>query len=431
MTSTRQQDTKPAAERGGSIVRVRSLLRGLLLLALVAAAGLTAVAGLPRIWRSEPASLLPQDLSGQAIIDHLSALDEAGLANVEDAALARLKNDALDQQALLYLAIVAGLRKQSGQQEALILGAARLSLRDPRTQLSAVNIALQAKNHDEALRHLDGLLRSRPELGEQLFPVLSKLVDDKDAVSFLAGTLNTRPPWRKPLFDHLVKQPDGWQTAQKLFAALRASGGETEAGEVRQLVASLIKQKNFEQAHYVWLDSLHQARLARVQNVFDGGFDMEPLNQYFDWNIRPSKNAVASIVSRPGSSANLALRAEFVGHQGFYAGVSQHLRLLPGTYALRFTVLVQKLEASRGLLWRIRCAEKNGLLAESPEIRTSGPWVPSNVLFSVPETGCSTQLLQLETVARSGLDTKLSGILYIDDITVEPISGQVPGKEGN
>lgn len=431
MTPTRQKGATPASLAASGTGRLRPLVRKLFLLTLVGAAALAAVVGLPMIWRPAPASLLPQDLTGQAIVDHLTALDEAGLASVEAAALARLKRDSLDQQALQYLAIVAGLRKQNSQQEALILGAARLSMRDPRTQLSAVNIALQAKKHDEAFRQLDGLLRARPELGEQLFPVLAKLVDDKDAVAALAATLNSRPPWRKPLFDHLVKQTEDGQAAQKLFAALRASGGESDPAEVRLLVATLIKQKNFEQAFYVWLDSLNQPRLARVQGVFDGGFDMEPLNQFFDWTIRPSKNALTSIAARPGSSTNLALRAEFVGHQGFYSGVSQLLRLSPGPYALRFSVLVQKLEASRGLVWRVKCLEENKLLSESPEIKTSGPWLPLNVMFNVPESGCATQLLQLETVARSGLDTKLSGILYIDDITVEPVSGQVSGTGGN
>lgn len=163
-----------------------------------------------------------------------------------------------------------------------------------------------------------------------------------------------------------------------------------------------------------------------MQNIFDGGFDMEPQGLYFDWTLRPAKNAQIDVLNRPGNSTNRALRLDFANYQGAFSHVTQYLRLTPGQYVLRYDVQVQNLTATRGLVWRLRCVETKTVFGESAEIVANGPWTSANALVTVPDANCATQLLQLESVARNILDTRLSGQIFLDDVALEPVTAQAP-----
>jgi hypothetical protein len=119
----------------------------------------------------------------------------------------------------------------------------------------------------------------------------------------LTKVLAASPPWRRNLISFLAQEPQGWAVMQRLFESLRKAGDETPASEMRLLLSSLESQGNFEQAYFVWLDSLDASGLARVQNVYDGGFDMEPQGLFFDWTLRRVKNAQIDILNRPGSTS--------------------------------------------------------------------------------------------------------------------------------
>jgi hypothetical protein len=415
-------------ERVGGRGRMARLL---VLLALAAGVTLNLVAGFLVVWQPDLKDPLPDGLSGQALVEHLNALDSAGISALEAHALQKLGRNAMDPDALQYLGIAAGLRKDTARQETLALAAARLTLRDPRIQMTAVNIALKARKYDDALRAMDGLLRARPELLSQFVPVLSDLISSDDAVSSVARTVAQMPAWRPALMAELFKQPDGWQLAYRLANAQRQIGSEPIPGEMRQILTALIKSGAFEQAYFIWLDSLDPSALSRVRDVFDGGFELEPRNLFFDWTVAKTRNSAASVVARPGSTSDRALRIEFAGHQGFYSGVFQYLRLPPGQHVLHHEVLVQSLEASRGLVWRVSCLETGKLIAESAEIIATGPWMDVSTVFTVPAGQCDSQSLTLQTFARSGLDTKLNGVLYFDDVSVEAGPGETPSGEGN
>lgn len=404
----------------------RRVRRFALLAATACGVVIAAGVGLPSVWRLPPQNPVPEALSGQGIADYLNALDAPGIRRLEDYAFQLLQQNALDTEALQYLVVAAGLKKDTQRQEVLALNAARYTMRDSRTQLTAVNIALQKKQYDDAFFHLDGLLRARPDLGQQFYGTLAALISSNEALPALTKVLAASPPWRRNLLSFLAQEPQGWAVMQRLFESLRKAGDETPASEMRLLLSSLESQGNFEQAYFVWLDSLDASGLARVQNVYDGGFDMEPQGLFFDWTLRRVKNAQIDILNRPGNSTNRALRLDFANYQGAFSHVSQHLRLSPGQYVLHYDVQVQNLVATRGLVWRLKCVETKAAIGESAEIIANGPWTSANALVTVPDGNCATQLLQLETAARNILDTRLSGQIFIDDVALEPVTAKVP-----
>lgn len=408
--------------RGASTAVLLSVLLGLVTT--------TVALAVAQLSKTELASPVPEELDGQALVEHFSKLDEAGIADLEKYAFGLLRRNTLDGKAYQYLGIAAGLRKDLPRQEAIASAAARLTLRDPRAQLSAANIALQSRKYDEALLRLDGLLRARPELGGQFFPVLGNLVMLDDALLAVSKTLAQTPSWRRAFIESLVMQQENWPKLYKLFSGLRQAGDGPSAREMRQLIAALAKHGNHDEAYFVWLESLDQAKLARVRNVFDGGFDLDPESMLFDWTLRNGKSATSTVAMRPGSSTDRALRLDLKQHQGAFAAATQYMRLIPGNYVFSYETLVQSLEAARGLVWRVKCVEDGRLIAESAEIKAAGPWVRTTSVFTVPPEKCATQLLRLETAARQGLDTRLTGLLFVDDVSVEAVSGQTPGGEG-
>lgn len=408
---------------------MRLLFQNLLLSALLVLVVVTAALGLVQQWRAAPLNPVPSTLSGQDLITHLNSLDEAGISALETYALEKLRQNSLDPEALQYLGIVAGLRKNTSQQERLALNAARLSQRDPRTQLAAFAIALQKQNFTEALYQLDGMLRARPELEPQFFPVLSSIILRDDALVALAKTLAALPPWREKFIDYQIAQPDGWRTVLRLFRAMRDGNGRPSNLEMSHLLTALAQRRDYEQAYFVWLDALDENALARVEGVFDGGFDLDPHNQLFDWNIRPAKNALVSVESRPGSSVNRALKVDLFGHKGRFSDVYQYLRLPSGQYTMRYDVMVQSLKGPNGLAWRLRCPDDNKILAETKEISTVGPWSTTNLIIAIP-TDCTTQVLQLETAAYPGSEPMLTGTFLFDDMKIEPLEASAPAPEG-
>lgn len=160
--------------------------------------------GLPSVWRLPPQNPVPAALSGQGIADYLNGLDAPGIRRLEDYAFTLLHQNALDAEALQYLVVAGRLKKDTQRQEVLALNAARYTMRDSRTQLTAVNIALQKKQYDDAF-HLDGLLRARPDLGQQFYATLAALISSNDALPALTKVLAASPPWRRNLLSFLAR----------------------------------------------------------------------------------------------------------------------------------------------------------------------------------------------------------------------------------
>lgn len=404
--------------------------RWALLVTLCAAVLVPASVGLNSLLQSRPANPIPADLEGEKLGAYLNALDKDGIAALQSYALGRLKRNALDSDAHYFLEIVAGLQKDKNRANDLTLNAARYTLRDPRLQLAAIGLALERKNFEEALFRIDANMRARPEQSSIFFPTLAQLSAANDSAAAIAKVLNQDPPWRASFIAFLYSQNGGWRNVYHLFSVLRAGGGSAKVEERQTLLKSLIQAGEYEQAYFVWLDSLTSTELPRVLNVYDGGFDLEPHDLFFDWTLRHYDNASIGVELRPGSATNRSLKLNFFGYKGPFAGVSQYLRLAPGDYEFSYESMVLSLQATRGLTWRLRCVDQREVLLEGPEIVEAAPWTPAHAQFKIPTQGCATQLLKLETKGQAVLDTALSGTIYFDDVAISPsgASNSAPGE---
>ena len=95
------------------------------------------------------------------------------------------------------------------------------------------------------------------------------------------------------------------------------------------------------------------------------------------------------------------------------------LFLAPGDYVLSGRVRPDKLQARRGLQWRVHCsAGPSVVLGQSGEFAGTGDWREFSFPVSVPPE-CNGQVLRLFSVGQRDVDHELSGAIWFDDLALE------------
>jgi tetratricopeptide (TPR) repeat protein len=386
----------------------------LLLLLLCGLAGVAAAAQLPTVFSpSQEAPLIEggENLTPKEVSDRLTAFTKDDIAAMTQKALRKLKESPLDAQALQNLAVLLALQGEPDKTEKLHLLLARYSLRNTAAQIVAVNILSAKGNYDEALVRLDAVIRSDPAQQEPFFGSIMKLAEIPTALPAIARTLAAEPPWRKALMTYVA--------TYKLLKSLRDSGAVIQGAELRNILAAWVKGGDYERAYFVWLDLLSDEELKSLKLVYDGQFSREARNQFFDWNFGSAPNVRIGIVRRPGSAVELSLLLDFAGFKGNFSQVSQMLRLSPGIYDVSFDQMAQAFKTPGGLSWRVKCLGTSAMLGQSTAILQAVPWGRSEFSITVPEEGCETQILRLESASTAKLDTAVTGQVYFDDMRIE------------
>jgi hypothetical protein len=399
----------------GSIVRF-------ILIILSLGCFLAGALSLPGLWTAERdlGILSEQSLqeNGGEKLNALTADDRNALVRRE---MDVLRNQPLNPDALRNLALLSLLPPSSESSAPLILNLSRYSLRNPAMQMAALGVLLEAKDLPETIYRVDAVLRSEPDLKSQLYPLIAQNFLEQSGVAALTKVLATDPPWRPGFLIFLAGQP-GYETlCLELIRSLRTSASPIKANELKFIFATWIKNsKTYSRSYFVWLDQLSTEELRLAKSVYDGEFTTEPKGLYFDWTVGSSRNGRSSLVLKPGSSTDRAMLVDFVGNKDPFQNVFQYLQLTPGEYNLAFEAMSKNLVAETGLVWRVSCIGTSGNLAESQAVKNSVSWTRFNTVFKVPDSMCETQLLRLETKARSGLDTSINGQVYFDSVAISP-----------
>jgi hypothetical protein len=390
----------------------------LVVLVLLSLCGLTFL-GLPVIWQSKrESSLVDEKLSGAALQAALQALTPDQVNRFVSRELSVLALEPLETTALQNLAVLYGLRGEQERQLDIALLAPRFSKRNIGAQLIAATIKINRTQYADALEGLDELLRAHPAMGPSVFPTMAGLFQQKKGDVELIRVLKNDPAWRGAFVEYVLQNDRYKNSGYSLLTMLRKEKAEVRVGEVRSLVNSFVKAKEIDQAYFVWLDFLPTEDLHLVQSVFDGNFDRDPKNLIFDWTIVFRPNARISVVDRPGSATNQSLLLEFVGDKGQFSNVFQYLMLSPGRYDVTYEFMAQNLKTASGLVWRVRCLS-GAELGQGPKSTLSGPWADYKFEIQVPESGCTSQVLGLESSSTAALDTLISGQMYFDTFRIQ------------
>lgn len=352
-------------------------------------------------------------------VDKLSADQRAALVRREEK---RLVGEPLEHERLLDLSALASLSGDEKRAELLLLEAASRSRRDWSAQVSASRYHFVTGNIKEALVNVDSALRSDPTSGPGIYAgllaLLARGTDSAKVLSELVTVLNSNPPWRGAFMEWLAKEDKNGQAMAQIMSATRRAGGQSHVLELQQFMQGQIEQKNYDRAYFVWLDSLNDTELRKVGLIFDGKFDLQPHNLYFDWTYEPFINGDMRISQKSADVSDRILRLDFSNSERYFYHFQQLTRLLPGKYEMTGSEAADGFTSPGGLTWQIHCVGTDDVLAKSAAFNSSAPWTNFKFEINVPEAGCATQTLRLESATRALLDAKMNGTIYFDNLDI-------------
>ena len=356
----------------------------------------------------------------QRILDVLSAMPEAERSALTAREWLAVSANPLDITGLKNLAVLYFVSGDITKSNLLTVLASNRSLRDVSAQSAAFKILIDSKEYSEALYRLDGLIRAKPEKNTELMATAIAFGENAETMPFLIEVLAQNPPWRGNFLSLFCEKSFSENNVYRLFSAVNRTTSPITKIELRPFLRRLFQDGSYEKANYVWLDFLSTLELRRVATVFDGGFDLELGNLYFDWTFEPLKNVDLRIIPRAPGSTDRVLQIEFANGRSAFNQLTQILQLAPGNYLFSGEAKADQLQNEQGLVWRINCiSPSDEMVMQSSPTRGTVGWAYSEKNFTVPQQNCRIQRLHLELSAKSELDQQISGRAYFDNIRIQ------------
>jgi len=400
-------------------VQVRRLLIGTVILAgsAVALWRVLSLGIADHYARSDPARAL-QWRSDHPLALTLRAeqlIEEGDLPAARDTAQRALRADPLQWRAYRVLAELAERSGEPGRAYALYRIAARHQPRDAATRVWLFNHHIAAGQAALAVSDLDALLRARPQLIPALSGIITGVATRPETQAAFVDALVRQPPWRATVVPMLVRQASDLDGLARLIEALRRSPVGLDASTHGDWVERLIRERRYDQAYLHWVGALPDDRRKVIGNVYNGDFGHRPTDAGFDWRIESVAGAHQDILD---SGTGAALRLSFDDQRVPFRHLSQLLLLPPGHYRLAGKARAEALRSSVGLAWTLSCAEDDNIIATSEPLRGEHDWRSFTVDFSVPEARCVAQWLRLVSAARLASEQRISGSLWVDELSV-------------
>jgi hypothetical protein len=346
-----------------------------------------------------------------------AGLDAKGAAQIRRWAETVLRNDPLNSKALRVLGQLSDGNTDKNQTRQLMQAAIRRSLRESTAVYYMMQDSYFRQDYEAALRYADVLLRTRPQVADQVMPMLGELAEKREGNWKLKQLLATNPPWRGQFFASLPSVTSDARTPLDLLLGVKDKSAPPTANELNPYIDFLVNRGFYDLAYYTWLQFLPDEQLSQAGHLFNGDFEIEPSGSPFDWRFWQNYGAITKITSRPDNVGKHALFMQFGPGRAEFSGVRQLLMLSPGNYELKGQYKLD-LISPRGLQWRISCIGGQ-TLANSILYNGRVPdWTEFVLNFSVPPQNCPAQKLELVSAARSASEQFLTGTAWYDDLLV-------------
>jgi hypothetical protein len=347
-----------------------------------------------------------------------SATDSHAMAQIRSWVEQAILEDPLDARALRIL----GQLSRGTSEAALMQAAARRSLLESEAVYWVMRKNYEDGDYRSARRYADILLRTRPSSRtavQAAMAVLGRIAETPGASGELKQLLASNPRWRSQFFTLLPGSISDARTPLDLLLALRDTPTPPTNSEVGPYLKFLIEREFYDLAYYTWLQFLPPEQLSKAGHLFNGSFEVVPTGLPFDWTFARESGATMEIAERTDGKGAHALFLEFGVGRVEGLSVRQMVILAPGDYQFRGTYKAD-IVSQRGLLWRVVCASKSWpVIGESPIIiDAKADWRDLSFSFTVPETDCPLQSVQLSFTARSASEQFISGSAWFDDLQI-------------
>jgi hypothetical protein len=207
-----------------------------------------------------------------------------------------LRRDPLAIAAVDALGINAQYRGDTTAAKRWFDYAERLSRRDLRSQLWAIENAVDNNDLPEALRHYDTALRASTSAAKILFPVLQSAISDAAVRAVLVRTLADKPGWGEQFISESAGSGTDPEAAALLFLDVSRAGGKIPARAQMLVIARLIEANKVDAAWAYYAATRPEVRRNLSRNPRFAGDIAEPTA--FDW--QPSDDAGLSVSVQQG-----------------------------------------------------------------------------------------------------------------------------------
>ncbi|HEU4662460.1 MAG TPA: hypothetical protein VFS55_00370 [Dokdonella sp.] len=371
---------------------------------------------------ASPAQALARDPRNRAARIALArrGLRGGDVAGAQAAAQALLRDEPLEASALALLAQAAESAGDAGAAANLYAIVLRRAPRDLHARAWTIDHELARGHYDDALDHLAVLLRVWPSQRRALLPVMVDLARVPAFADAMLRALSTHPAWREALLDALLARGDA-ATVDRLFGRLDTEG-DLSRGETGAWLERLMREGRWGEAYGRWASGVRREAGAAVPALYDGGFEHALSGIGFDWRVRDVPGVFVERVHAPGVSGHFALKVAFAHRRVSDAGLSQVTLLAPGSYRLGYRARTEDLLSDRGVEWAIGCEGSSRPLAVSAPLAGRSDWKTYAMTFDVPAQGCVAQHLRLRNPGADGPGKIVSGTIWLDDMSIEPIA---------
>jgi tetratricopeptide (TPR) repeat protein len=333
-----------------------------------------------------------------------------------------LRSNPLNARALALLGLITERKgDQKGADELMRIAGAR-TWDDPIINAWLYNREIARGDYPNALPYLDAMLRMDFQAQKgRLLPILIAYHTNPPAFKALTSFLATSPPWRTWVLSELSARLPNQARLVQVYAALTETGNPPTSEELRPYLNRLIKDGNFVQAYQTWHATLPPEQRENKTHPFNRDFDIPIDGLPFNWNLEIAPGVHFEMVTSADSGRKRALLVEFSGGRVDFAQVKQLIILPVGDYSFRGRVKTKDLRTSRGLWWRIFCANQSKTtLAHTELVSGTMPWMDFRITFQVPDTDCRGQWLQLELPGRVATEFRIEGQVWYQDLQIAP-----------
>jgi len=329
-------------------------------------------------WDGRIGALLSEKLSGA----EASMVDRA---EADLLAQAALRLDPTAVAAAATLGINADIRGDRAVALRSFAYSEKLSRRELRTQLWAIEDAVKRSNITIALHHYDVALRTSRVAPDLLFPVLSTAIADAPIRTALANRMATRPAWNDLFVAYVAGNgPDAPATAA-FFAALNRHRVPISDIATAALITRLLSENHLDAA-WDYYAALTPGTSRRMSN--DPKFAANrTISSPFDWTP-VTDSGISAEIQRNGKNGVF----NFLVPVNLGGTVLRQIQLLPpGTYALTGRSANIERSGRTLLYWMLSCADGRelGRVNVPPSAQNDGNFSGN---FIVP-AGCPSQQL--------------------------------------
>lgn len=367
-------------------------------------------------------------MCGGAMAQSRAAEDSSLLNQIEqswsaDPALSeRLLREAIiarPTDAHLYLLLGALRERQSPLQAAtLITIGERLAPQSVSIRLSAAAFWARQGELNRALANWDRVLRLKPALGNQLFPLLVQIGQDGDSRGLLRALAEQDPPWWSEFFPYFAEHASSLEPVRGFYGWRELVAADVPAAEAQAMLERLYREGRWIEAYFAWLNGLETTDLASLSYIFNGRFEVPLSNIGFGWRARPADELQVRAALVEDGYGKRSLQVKFGGGKLQFQHLEQFLVLGPGRYQFSGSVRAISLRDTPGLQWSLHCVAGSAEpLLKTKEFTGNMPWQLFHDEFSVPEHDCQVQRLRLEQIEPMPVATK--GEIWFDNLAIK------------